>query len=107
MLTSPSFVVCCAVIVCLLTCAPVCPCPFAYARLRLFAFTCVPACMYFACVPPTFPDVSSYGPEGRGATVLGEALLHELEELPIFTLDMASLIADPVSRCVGSLQPRA
>ncbi len=42
--------------------------------------------------------MSSYGPEGRGATVLGEALLHELEELPIFTLDMASLIADPVSR---------
>jgi hypothetical protein len=45
------------------------------------------------------PRLLVYGAEGRGTAVLGEALLHVLEELPIFSLDMAGLIADPVSRC--------
>ena len=38
------------------------------------------------------------GAEDSGVTVLGEALLHKLEEIPIYSLDMPSLIADPVSR---------
>jgi hypothetical protein len=45
------------------------------------------------------PRLLLCGRVGSGVGVVGEALLHHLEEIPIVTLDMASLIADPVSRC--------
>jgi hypothetical protein len=47
-----------------------------------------------------FPRFLVCGDGDSGVATVGEALLHKLEEIPIHSLDMPSLIADPVSRRV-------
>lgn len=47
------------------------------------------------------------GPEGAGQGHLAPALLAALEALPVHTIGLPSLLSDPNSRCVRTLQRHA